>query len=1661
MLSLDAVTAAVLAQMTPDPHTSGDQPADTSLLIPLLNLSAPAVVDPGIPALEPFIAALNAIYTNIADNPAARPAYWDENVGTQSHEYRVHLDDNGMLTTQWVFNWGDGSPLQIVNDPNPVLYPNAPLVPWVIHQYATAGDYSIVVTAQTPDGVYSADSTGGTIVDVSGLFGVGIGGGSGGSLQVTLPDQPPTLHVAGPQTAAVGQAFALDNLVSVSDPNAADVPPDNLTNEYNYIVDWGDGTTPFTGNNIEVLAQGGSGSPFLGALSSNTPDGPLTHAFSDPGTYNIAVTVTDSTGLSDTQTIPITVDALSAAIGGLPSGKTCNERSTVNLIASISPTPADPVAYAWQIADSEGNIVAQRTDPTLNYTFAYADTYTVSLVATVDNVSSAPATTAITVNNVAPSVSWVAGTTPAITASVGQTVSLPPISFTDENPSDTHTVTVDWGDGSPLDTNAQVTEETTSGLTVVPGTITDSYAYTTATPTGTPDQVTITPTDSEGLPATPLTFYVNVVSAAVTLTDFAPSSDGSKLNVSYTVTGAAAAGPFHIDIYTSPDGSTPDQLLQSVAIDGSADLPLTSGTASFTPQFDDIQSNYHLIAVADANGATSGIEFDGGIFYAQSVTASPPQNILYVFGSNSSDLPGSGEDTVNIYGAGDSPANSVVFDGDSAFDYSSITPPITGIHVRGEAGNDEFQADANVTLPLWLYGGSGANTLVGGGGNNVIVGGSGTNVIHDGNGQSSPQIVDSSDTLTAFSGLSNYYHELGTWTNDSTPGTAYNGGQRLHAAGAGDTAKWTFANLDATAYYDVYVTWSPEADASTTADYSVNNGGGAMDPIGQSGVAPVNQTQAPYDVQSAGVSWQDLGVFQAGSGTLNVQLASGASSPVLANAVMIVPYATVPLTNLTMGSFTVDSQGNLSVRYTINGEDAPPFNIGIYGSPDGRQATNLLQMYPITDPNLLGGGGQSYTVTFPAALDSLTSSEYVIAQLDSSDAVEETSKADNISAPLSGIFEQGDGTLVVLGNASFLANNNISLRQDLVTGNVTVITADAEGDPLTSSTFSGVASVIVSTPGGNNTVNVDPSVTVPVSAFAGPASNVVGTLAATDATPSITVISFPPTIDKGGIATLTANVGNLGGLGFTVTIEWGYYEGSDTIVYPPDTTSFTMTHHYVDDGAALFAIDFPVTVNVISTDGQTGATSTSTMGQDVLPAINIAGGTGSIMAGNPVDLSAVVADTGEFGTFTYEWTATGGGDSFSSTSAIFDFTPTNNADHRISLDVIGRARYIQLQQHGGPSADNLAVVVTRVRHVIRQGQSVGISKMLRTVPSVFRRGCEIVLGPMQAAPPQTRPYRLTPRHGVLALLAAEAILLLLEGCGLVPDGWKEPVFVAGMAVTAVAVLTWLRLTPRHVVLALLAVEMLMLLSEHIRTNPVNDYKGWAVLGALEVLAAALAFLLLWFFLALFFSLRFQFSIGSLLLFAVAAALPFSWLAKEMEQARRQKQIVETITQNGGKVEYDCWRTDMPISLRLARGGLLRLPPPSYWQDLLGVDFFADAVVVKVRGDVDLRSLEGLSHVAMLSFDHATDEGLEAVGRLTSLESLAFGGNVTNAGLTHIKGLTKLESLHITSTRVTEAGLVHLEGLTNLKSFSLNNAAFPDAGFVRRKGLTRLGGHQSN
>jgi hypothetical protein len=343
----------------------------------------------------------------------------------------------------------------------------------------------------------------------------------------------------------------------------------------------------------------------------------------------------------------------------------------------------------------------------------------------------------------------------------------------------------------------------------------------------------------------------------------------------------------------------------------------------------------------------------------------------------------------------------------------------------------------------------------------------------------------------------------------------------------------------------------------------------------------------------------------------------------------------------------------------------------------------------------------------------------------------------------------------------------------------------------------------------------------------------------------------------------------------------------------------------------------------------------------------------------------------------------------------------------------------------------------------------------RTLFSIFRRGSANALVPSQAESSREVPFRLTPRHGVFALLAAELVLVLLEVFGTVPEDWKVPVAVTVtiMAATAagVAVLAWLRLTPRHVVFALLAVEAVLPLLELFRTHVGSVDKGCTVLTAVAILAATLAFLFVWFLFALLFSLRFQFSISSLLLLVVATALPISWLGREMEQARKQKTIVDAIIRLGGAVGYD-YR---------ARGFLARSQPrpPSpttFLGQLFGEEFFADVIVCEFTTDVDLHCLEGLPALRRLWLGDVTDEGLEPVERLTSLEELLLPyTKVTDAGLVHLKGLKNLRLLLLAYTRVTDAGLVHLKGLESLDDLDLRDTAVTDAGLAHLRGLKSL------
>jgi uncharacterized protein (TIGR03067 family) len=80
----------------------------------------------------------------------------------------------------------------------------------------------------------------------------------------------------------------------------------------------------------------------------------------------------------------------------------------------------------------------------------------------------------------------------------------------------------------------------------------------------------------------------------------------------------------------------------------------------------------------------------------------------------------------------------------------------------------------------------------------------------------------------------------------------------------------------------------------------------------------------------------------------------------------------------------------------------------------------------------------------------------------------------------------------------------------------------------------------------------------------------------------------------------------------------------------------------------------------------------------------------------------------------------------------------------------------------------------------------------------------------------------------------------------------------------------------------------------------------------------------------------------------------------------------------------------------------------------------------------------------------------ALEQLPALEMLNLDcTQITDQGLTHLKGLTRLRELSLRATRITDAGLKHLEKLSSLKKLELNLTAVSPRGVdALRKALPR-------
>lgn len=311
-------------------------------------------------------------------------------------EFGVRYTDPGLRDEHSVtIDWGDGT----TSGPTPFINLRADnrQVIGLPHTYAAGSGtpYTVTVTV--------TDDNGGTDTI---------------TVPVTVVDPAPSIsEFTGPE-----------GLVDEGDSGNVSLVFDATTvdDEFTATIDWGDGTSTTT------------------AVEIGRTD--ISHAWTQDGTYDVAVTVTDSSGITDNATTRLTVANLAPSWTLLEVPDEAEEGAVVTVSAAFTdPGAADIHRIVIDWGDGSPATVAENTDDNVELTHVYAEAGTYTVTATVTDEAGADDTTTreINITNAAPTVS-AALSNDAIAEGNGVALD---IVITDLSPSDTHIVTIDWGEG--------------------------------------------------------------------------------------------------------------------------------------------------------------------------------------------------------------------------------------------------------------------------------------------------------------------------------------------------------------------------------------------------------------------------------------------------------------------------------------------------------------------------------------------------------------------------------------------------------------------------------------------------------------------------------------------------------------------------------------------------------------------------------------------------------------------------------------------------------------------------------------------------------------------------------------------------------------------------------------------------------------------------------------------------------------------------------------------------------------------------------------------------------------------------------------------------------------------------------------------------------------
>lgn len=207
-----------------------------------------------------------------------------------------------------------------------------------------------------------------------------------------------------------------------------------------------------------------------GSAPVTTTELTTTHTYAQTGTYTATLTVTDNDGGVGVATFDVDVVALANNSPQFELGEDVTVDEGSNLTRSVAFTDSDSTEWQLTIDYGDGTAPTQTTlsaEGNLDLAHVYAEdgTYTLSVTLNDNEGGETSDSILVTVANVSPVVN--AGADQSVDVNDTVTVNA---SYTDAGTLDTHTATIDWGDGNSGPVNVTPTGAGT-------GTASEQHAY--------------------------------------------------------------------------------------------------------------------------------------------------------------------------------------------------------------------------------------------------------------------------------------------------------------------------------------------------------------------------------------------------------------------------------------------------------------------------------------------------------------------------------------------------------------------------------------------------------------------------------------------------------------------------------------------------------------------------------------------------------------------------------------------------------------------------------------------------------------------------------------------------------------------------------------------------------------------------------------------------------------------------------------------------------------------------------------------------------------------------------------------------------------------------------------------------------------------------------